>query len=203
MKKFILFYTIIATFTVHGCNNEDPKTISASAAAVRNASGEIFVRDATQAELDSIDEFHENIQEIDKKYPAPSTPISQDTFAVKSITEEGVYILENNLRVKMSGIKCSSDSVFFLKKFFENENERLAYLKEKELYNGIIESYVWVVDSSMMNDPEMKKYINGPSFTSMNDIVILNNWCEIEPENISRFLSRYVALESISKKNNR
>ena len=203
MKHFILFYTIIASFAVHGCNNEDPKTISATATAIKNASGDVVFRDATQAELDSIDNFHENIQKIDKKYPAPPTPFNQDAFAVKSITEEGVYILENNLHVKMSGIKCSSESVFFLKKFFEEETERLAYLKEKESHNGIIEAYVWVVDSSMMNDPEMKKYSIGPSFSGMNDIVILNNWCEIDTESTSRYLSRYAALEKISRKNRR
>jgi hypothetical protein len=203
MKNFILFLTIIASFAVHGCNNDDPKSISASATALRNVSGEVVVRDATQAELDSIDSFYESIQKIDKKYPAPPTPLKRHTFAVKSITEEGVYILENNLHVKMSGIKCNSESVYFLRKFFEEETERLAYLKEKELPNGIIESYVWVVDSSMMNDPDMKKYSIGPSFSGMNDTVILNNWCEIDPENNSRYLSRYVALERISRKNNR
>ena len=38
--------------------------------------------------MDAIDNFHENIQKIDRKYPAPPTPLDQDTFAVKSITEE-------------------------------------------------------------------------------------------------------------------
>jgi len=38
--------------------------------------------------LDAIDNFHENIQKIDRKYPVPPTPLDQDTFAVKSITEE-------------------------------------------------------------------------------------------------------------------
>jgi len=47
MKNFILFIAIIASFAVHGCNNEDSKTISASATANRNVSGEVVVRDAT------------------------------------------------------------------------------------------------------------------------------------------------------------
>lgn len=186
-----------------GCERNDQKTISASTTASRNASGEVVFREATKYERDSIKRFHEEIQNINEIYPAPPTPLNKETFAVKSISENGVFILENNVQVKMSGIKCSPEGVKFLRKFFVDDTDRLAYQKEKQMKNGIVESYIWIVDSSMMNDPEMNGIITGPSFSGMNDTAILNNWCEIDSMSGSKYLSRYKALEKISRKNSR
>lgn len=186
-----------------GCESNDPKTISASATASRNASGEVVVRDATQSEIDSVKRFHGKIQKINEMHPAPPAPLKGETFVVRSITEKGVFILENNVQVKMSGIKCGPEGVKFIRRYFDENTERLAYQKEKQLSNGVVESYIWLVDSSMMNDPEMKGTITGPSFSAMNDTAILNNWCEIESDGTSRYHLRYVALEKISRKNKR
>jgi len=78
---------------VLSCDSNDPKTISASATSYRNESGELVVWDATKAEIESIDRFYERIQKIEKKYPAPPIPLNQETFAVSSINEDGVFIL--------------------------------------------------------------------------------------------------------------
>lgn len=203
MKYLKLIHLLMISLTVIGCESNDPKTISASATASRNASGDVVVRDATPSEIDSIKRFHEKIQKINERHPAPLTPLKGETFAVRSITENGVFVLENNVQVKMSGIKCGPEGVTFLRKFFVKDTERLAYQKENQLNNGIIESYIWLVDSSMKNDPEMKGIITGPSFSGMNDTAILNNWCQIESEGTSKYHLRYVALEKISRKNRR
>jgi hypothetical protein len=203
MKYYLLVPIIIITLAVLSCESNDPKTISASATAYRNESGELVVRDATKAEIESIDRFYDKIQKIEKKYPAPQIPKNQETFAVSSINEDGVFLLENNLQLKMSGIKCSPEGLYFIRKFLDEDTERIAYAIEKESSNGIIEGYIWVVDSSMMNNADMKEYKIGPSFSGLNDTVILNNWCEIEYESASKYRSRYVALEKISCKNKR
>jgi hypothetical protein len=203
MKYLILIHLLIIALTGIGCESNDPKTISTSATASKNTSGEFVVRDATQSEIDSVRRFHEKIQKINEMYPAPPAPLKGETFVVRAITEKGVFILENNLQVKMSGIKCRPSGVKFLRRFFEEDTERLAYQKENQLSNGVVESYIWLVDSSMMNDSEMKGAITGPSYSSMNDTAILNNWCEIESYGTSKFHSRYVALEKISSKNRR
>jgi hypothetical protein len=190
MKNILIISTIFVFLILTGCDNNNPKTISASATATRDKSGEVVVRDATKAEIDSINSFHEKIQKIEKKYPAPPTPLQKETFTVKSITEDGVFILENNVQVKMSGIKCTPEDVHFIRKFFKEDTERLTYLEERQSSNGVIEAYIWEVNSSMMNDPEMKQYDVGPFFSGINDTVILNNWCEIEPESNSKYYLR-------------
>jgi len=93
VKYYLLVPTIIITLAVLSCDSNDPKTISASATSYRNESGELVGRDATKAEIESIDRFYERIQKIEKKYPAPPIPLNQETFAVSSINEDGVFIL--------------------------------------------------------------------------------------------------------------
>jgi hypothetical protein len=203
MKNSHILFIFFVSIAVLSCKNEQPKTLSASAIATRNAYGEIVVREATKKEVYSLDKGLEKIQKINSKYPAPPTPLNQETYAVKSITEEGVFILENNQHIRLSGIKCGSAGVYFIRKFFNEDTERIAYLAEKEIPNGPLYSYVWLVDSSLINDPGMKKYGIGPFFSAVNDMVILNNWCKIDPGSGSKYLSRYKALEKISRKSGR
>jgi len=186
-----------------GCENDDTKYLSATATAYKNSKGEVVVEEATVEEVDSLPEAFQKMKEIDSKYPAPPTPLKQETFAVRSITEDGIFILEDNLKISLSGIKCDSAGVHYIRKFFIEETERLAYLAEEETSNGTLESYAWQVDSSMLNDPEMKKYDIGPSFFSVNDLVIQNNWCGIDHSSGSRYISRYGAIKKELSKNNR
>ncbi len=203
MKILTYINIVLVLFLILGCDNNQPQTISASATATRNSEGKIVVRDATRSEEESIHTFHNRIMKINKQFPAPAIPFSQQTFEVRSITDDGIFILENDTIVKMSGIKCSPGGVHFIRKFFKEETERLAYKKEKISNDNVIESYIWEVDSSIMNDPEMKDIATGPSFSGINDTAILNNWCEIDPTSSSIYLQRYAELEKISKKKKR
>ena len=104
----------------------------------------------------------------------------------------------------MSGIVCNQQGVVYIKKFFSEKDEKLAFLPMETGGDGDYTSaYVWQVDTSLMNDPEMKGIITGPSFSRMNDNVILKNWCELDFENQSKYHHRYIALEKISRKNKR
>ncbi len=203
MKYLHILILIFISIIVLSCKNDKPETISATAAGTRNVSGEIVVREATQEEKNSLERGIEQIQKVNKKYPAPPTPLNQETFGVISISEEGVFILENGLKIRMSGIKCNPTGISYLRKYFEEDTDRLAYLSEKTTSIGILDSYVWLVDSSLMNDPDMKESIIGPSYSGMNDTVILSNWCEIDRDNPSIYHPRYQALEEISLKNSR
>ncbi len=99
MKHFHILIIIFISITVLSCKNDKPETISATAAGTRNASGEIVVREATQEEINSLDKGIEQIQKVNRKYPAPPTPLNQETFAVISISEEGVFNLENSFHL--------------------------------------------------------------------------------------------------------
>jgi uncharacterized lipoprotein NlpE involved in copper resistance len=203
MKLYNLIPVILIIITLLGCDNNETKTLSASATAYKNAKGEVVVKEATQKEIDSLDDGLKMMKSINSKYPAPPTPLNKKTFAVKSITDNGIFILENNAHVSLSGIKCGPAGVHFIRKFFEEDTEKFAYQTENETSDGILESYAWQVDLSFMEDPDAKKYGFGPSFSSVNDMVILNNWCDIDSKSSSQYLSRYDALKKMSKENNR
>ncbi len=195
--------TILIIITLLGCDNNDKKSISFSETAYKNAKGEIVVRDATQKEIDSLNEGFKMMDKINSKYPTPPTPWNKKIFAVKSITDNGIFILENNTQVSLAGIKCGPRGVYFIRKFFEEDTEKLSYIAENETTDGIFESYVWLADLSLMKDPDEKKYVVSPSFSSVNDMVIQNNWCDIDPESDSQYLSRYNAIIEMSQENNR
>lgn len=198
MKKHFLL--IILSVALFGCDNQDTQTLSASATSYKNSKGEIVVRESTKSEVESLDKRLEKLQEIDSKYPPPDTPLQKQTYAVRSITENGIFILENDLQLSLSGINCDSRGVHFIRKFFVEDTERLAYQSDETTTEGVIKVYAWLVDTSMMNDPEMKEYGIGPSFSGVNDMVIMNNWCDIDQGSSSKYITRYQELEKISRK---
>jgi hypothetical protein len=201
MKRLSLI--VLISVALIGCDNQDTQTLSASATSYKNSKGEIVVRESTKSEVETLDKRLEKLQEIDNKYPAPDTPLQKNTYVVRSITEDGVFILENDLHLSLSGINCDASGVHFIRKFFVEDTERLAYQSDGNKTEGIIEAYAWLVDTSMMNDPEMKQYGIGPSFAGVNDMVIMNNWCEIDLDSSSKHIARYQELEKISRKNKR
>jgi hypothetical protein len=199
--KFIPFLLIVTLLL--GCDDSQTE-ISASATATKNKSGEIITRDATKAELNSLDDFKKNIERINKKYPRPELPIKEQTYEVISISDNGLFNLENGKKVKMSGIICDAQGIFFVKKFYSNKNELLAFSSpEAANSDEYVAAYIWSIDSSFMHDPETKDIFTGPSYSGMNDTVILNNWCEIDFKNQSKYHNRYIALSEISHRNNK
>lgn len=197
-RPLFLIFTLLV-----GCDNSQTE-ISASATASKNKNGEIITRDATKAELNSLDDFQKNIGRINKKYPRPELPIKEQAYKVISISDNGLFNLENGKKVKMSGIICDAQGINFVKKFYRNKYELLAFSSPKtENSDEYVAAYIWSVDSSFMHDPETKGIFTGPSYSGMNDTVILNNWCEIDFKNQSKYHNRYIALEKISYRNNK
>ena len=204
MKQLLLTLIFILPLVLFGCDNDIQRTISASATSAINEDGEIIVRDATKNEISSLDNFRRKIEKIDRQYPPPTLPLNHETYKVLSISNDGVFNLNGGIKVKMSGIVCNQQGVVYIKKFFSEKDEKLAFLPMETSGDGDYTSaYVWQVDTSLMNDPEMKGIITGPSFSRMNDNVILNNWCELDFENQSKYHHRYISLEKISRKNKR
>jgi hypothetical protein len=204
MKQFLITLTFILPVVLFGCDNNNQKTISASATSTTNKDGEIVVREATKKEISSLDNFQSKIKNINNEYPPPALPTNRQTYKVLSISNDGVFSLDGGIKVKMSGIVCNQQGVAFIKKFFSEKDEKLSFLATETSGDGdYTPAFIWQVDTSLMNDPKMKGIITGPSFSNMNDNVILNNWCEIDFENQSKYHQRYIALEKISRKNKR
>ena len=131
MKQFLLELIFILPLVLFGCENNNPKTISASATSAINEDGEIIVRDATKDEISSLDNFRRKIEKIDKQYPPPALPINHDTYKVLSISNDGVFNLDGGIKVKMSGIVCDQKGVVFIKKFYSEKDEKLAFLAKE------------------------------------------------------------------------
>jgi len=185
-----------------GCD-DNQEEISASVTATKSKKGEIITRTATKTELNSLSDFKNNIERINKKYPRPELPIKLKTFKVISISNNGIFHLENGDKVKMSGIICNAQGIRYVKKFYSNKYERLSFSSPQAANSGeYVSAYIWSVDTSFMHAPDAKDIITGPSYSGMNDTVILNNWCEIDFKDKSEYHKRYVALEAISARNN-
>ena len=195
-KTLALSLTLFLITLPSGCSKDDTTTVaedgtititvSATATAIRDSSGNISVRDATKDEEDSITAQHNELRKIDNKYPVPKPSQNMDSFAVKEITENGIFILENDLKIKMDGITCSASGAEILNRFIDKDSEKLSFHEERKLPDGVIEAYVWVVDETIQ------------SYAFLNDAVILSKWCDIDFENPSKYHQRYVALSKLS-----
>jgi len=188
MKKALALAIIFFVALPPGCSKDDTTTVaedgtitvSAGAVAHRDPSGNITVREASRGELDSLRTFRSEYDEIDNKYPGPSITENLPSFTVKEITEEGVFILEDGLKVKMSGIKCTANGADILNRFFDKESEEISFHKESTLPDGTVVAHVWMVDPSM------------PSIGNLSDTVVINKWCEVDYKNPSTYHQRYV-----------
>ena len=202
MKNILITLLLMLLTILTGCDRTDNKEISVSETAVRSESGEVLTREPTKKELDSLEAFHNKYELIEKKYPGPSLPMDERIYSVVSIDDNGVFTLDDNTRIKMTGISCDSKGVDNIRKFFIEETDKLAYIIDKSFEDSdVINAYIWEADFSFMNDPELKELQKGPDFSSLNDTVILNSWCEVDLENPSMHNQRYLALKKIIKNN--
>jgi hypothetical protein len=187
MKRVTVISCILVLLIMlnSGCSTNDNERVSASATAVRLPSGEVIAGDPDDRELASVEEFHQKISEINERFPIPGPLQGMENFKLKEITEEGVIILEDGQMIKMAGIKCTSSGTEMLHKFIGKSAVRISFHEERVSKDGYVESYVWLFNPSL------------ESYTHLNDAVITNKWCEIDPTSQSEYIQRYLALSNL------
>ena len=196
--KFLNILMMAVFFSMSIAFAEEKVTVSGSATAEKHPDGTVTTRKPTSSEINSLDDFRNKLKEIDRKYPGPEIPKTATLLKVTSVDDSGVISFENGQRIRMEGVnKCSPEVKIYLQKVLIGESDRAVYILSSS-YNQIpAPAYVWHASLSMVNDPELKKYDLGPSYTALNETVLINGWCSPERSSSNAYNDRYAALSKI------
>ncbi len=176
----------------------DKKEVSSSATAERSSDGTITSRPATTAEIEDLEQSWKRLKEIDRKYPGPQVPKNAKLLRVTSIDNNGNITLEDGQRIRLEGMKCSSETPEYLRRLLMGDMDRVAYILSSTSNDNPASAYIWHASLSMMNDPEMKKFITGPSYSPLNEGALTSGWCTSERSPSNAYNDRYEALSKIA-----
>lgn len=198
-KIFILVFVFIS-FGTGIVAAADKKEVSASATAERSSDGTITSRPATTVEIEDLEQSWKRLKEIDRKYPGPQVPKNAKLLRVKSVDNNGNITLEDGLRIRLEGMKCSSETPEYLRRLLMGDMDRVAYILSSTRNDNPVSAYIWHASLSMTNDPEMKKFITGPSYSPLNEGALTSGWCTPERSPSNAYNDRYEALSKIAPK---
>ena len=195
---FSVFVAIL--FSASIVSADDKAKVSGSAAAERSSDGTISSRPATPAEIEDLHQFGNRLKKIDNKYPGPQIPKNAKLFRVTSVDNNGIIILENGQRIRLEGMKCSPETPDYLRKLLMGDKDRVAYILSSTSNDNPAGAYIWHASLSLMDDPEMKNFITGPSYSPLNEGALTSGWCTSERTSSNAYNDRYEALSKIAPK---
>lgn len=195
---FLFFVTIL--FSASLVAADDKAKVSGSAAAESSSDDTITSRPATPAEIEDLHQFGKRLKEIDSKYPGPQIPKNAKLLRVTSVDNNGNITLENGQRIRLEGMKCSPETPDYLRRLLMGDMDRVVYILSSTSNDNPAGAYIWHADLSLMNDPEMKKFITGPSYSPLNEAALTSGWCIPERASGNAYNDRYETLSKISLK---
>ncbi len=199
-QVYKMFISVIASILLGAgiVSAADKTQVSGSAAAERSPDGTITSRPATTAEVESLEQFSKRLKEIDRKYPGPEIPKNAKLFCVTAVDNNGIITLENGQRIRLEGMKCSHETPDYLRRLLMGDMDRVVYIRSSTNNDNPAGAYIWHVDLSLMNDPEMKKVITGPSYSPLNEGALTSGWCTPARSSANAYNDRYEALSKVA-----
>ncbi|GEM_PF-5374461 len=194
------FIFIVLVMVLIGCDNKTQRQVSVYATAVLKSDGSIETRGTTRKEKKELDEFHIKMQEIDRTIPGPAIPLNAKLYKVISIDRDSTITIEGGQVIQLEGINCSPETKNYLNKLLLGDSERIAFIPvfvQKE--NNLISAYVWHASLSLMNDPELKGIVNGPTYSPLNEVALTSGWCIPIETPHNKYFNRYVALSELAR----
>jgi hypothetical protein len=201
-RRVCVIFILVFVFIVFGTGivaAADKKEVSASATAERSSDGTIVSRPATTAEIEDLHQFRNRLKEIDRKYPGPQILKNAKLFRVTSVDNNGIITLEDGQRIRLEGMKCSPETPDYLRRLLLGDMDRVVYILSSTSSDSPA-AYIWHASLSLMNDPEMKKFVTGPSYSPLNESALTSGWCTPERSPSNAYNDRYEALSKISPK---
>ena len=125
---------------------------------------------------------------LGQRLPGPELPKQYEKYTVDSITSDGSVIVEGRT-FKIAGIKCGEARRKYLQKYLLNPNTSVAYLEADK--NGKEEIFLWNVYDSSDKDKNYTRAIDGSSYMSMADMLMIDNVCEPGKDKTFKHYYRY------------
>jgi endonuclease YncB( thermonuclease family) len=226
--KTSLFSIIIILLLTLGCTDKQEgsstssTTITATANGVRHANGTISIKSDADIPPEMNKQFEKRF-EINRQYPADHPSKDTQLFTAKEILSGDTIILNDGTHFKLAGIIAPNKSSTIFNEAIEEKyqvginkiskyellsreylqrllnDEKLACIPQSKAENETIMGYLWIVDDSLMNDPETKAFIKSPSYSCINETVITSGWCFADMAFSHKFLEKYLILQEHAK----
>ncbi len=197
--KRLLFLLIICSFIgMEIACSHNRTEFYATVVTEGNCDGVVTIRKPTSSEIGDLHNFDTNLKEIDRKYPAPQIPKNTTLYKVTSVDETGTIILEDGQKLQMEGLVCSSQGVIYLQRFLTGESDRISYVASYSDGQNPTRAYMWHVTLTLINDPELKKYVTGPAYSPLNEAALMSGWCSPKISSSNAYNDRYEALSKIA-----
>ncbi len=187
MTHIKIIISVCLLLFVWGCTNDS------------NGTG---ARGTNQKAVNTLKQNMKTHREINKRYPPPlgQAELSKlKLYSVKSVSKQGVITLENGPDLILEGVKCSSANQGRITQFLYDEADKVSFIPSTNSKISPIPAYIWYEDLSLMQDPDFKDFVTGPSYPSLNESVIGSGWCTAERTAHNKYYERYRALEEFSK----
>jgi hypothetical protein len=160
-------------------------TVSGSATAERNPDGSITTRQATTAEINSLEYLRYSLSQINSKYPGPQLPTNAKKIKVSSVDSSGNLLLENGLQLTLEGVKCTPQGITYLQKSLEGNTDRIIYTPSSANNQNPIRAYIW--------------HFFGVGYHQLNEGALTSGWCVQDKSVKHTYQDRYEALSKIAR----
>jgi hypothetical protein len=126
--------------------------------------------------------------ELGQRFPGPELPKQYEKYTVGSITSDGSVVVEGRT-FKIAGILCDEASQKYLQEYLLNPNTSVVYLEADK--NGKGEIFLWNIYDSSDKDKSYNKAIDGITYMSMTDMLMIDNVCEPGKDKTFTYYYRY------------
>ena len=223
---------VLIALTVYSCrkgsDSELDKTekVSVTVEAIAYPDGTVVTE--TDVALDpKTKRFFGEMEKLEEQYPRMQPPSDATLYNVSKVISGDLILLDDDTVVKLAGVKCPHESDpeyndYFIKihKIPANqvqkyaklsriyverflEGGKVAFIQQSKTNGGVIVAYLWTVDFSLMNDPEMKGLITGPSYSCMNESILTSGWGVADLDLKHSYADKYIKLQKLARENKR
>ncbi len=203
-----------------GC--DEMETISATAEAALHPDGTI----STQTEVALNHETQKLFKErriIEQQYPSIQTTSDAKLYDVTKVISGDIILLDDGTVLRLAGIKCPHEDdaehnsyftdyyyirltkvqeyVSLSKTYLERlvKNEKVSFIEYSKVGDGSIIGCLWLVDFSLMNEPEMKEIITRPSYTCINEVILTSGWGVADSKLQHLYSEKYTKLQKMAQ----
>jgi endonuclease YncB( thermonuclease family) len=198
------------------------ETISATAEAFLHPDGTISTRTDVALNHETQKLFKE-LRIIEQRYPSIQPTSDAKLYDVTKVISGDIILLDDGTILRLAGIKCPHEDdaehnsyftdyyhirltkvqeyVSLSKTYLERlvKNEKVSFIEYSKVGDGSIMGYLWLVDFSLMNDPETKDIITGPSYTCINDTILTSGWGVADSKLQHSYSEKYTKLQKTAQ----
>jgi hypothetical protein len=140
---------VVVAAMISACTKSQPveHEVSASAVAYATKDGSVKAKEATDAEIAAASSSHQELENLNKRYPLRDPPIDSEMHKVTGFLAPATFLLEDGKRVQIDGVACSEKGVSVISTAWIDENTHIAFFPASSIDASTVAAEVWIIDT--------------------------------------------------------